>query len=194
MAGTLASRRSLWANWTWPRSWGGEFNYTDTRTSTVEAGFKYEREGVWSAGGSASFAKEGSSQSINPVAPAGFPRHNFYRADMMFRTFRMKCGDRMAEQLRPTMWTGGMRPEMASAALCDHRYRIPVPGGATFARQDGSSQTFSAAFSIVGFTGGATSVNSNAVRHAWSNHDPHTRNLCGVSDFPSKNSRVVSLP
>jgi hypothetical protein len=107
----------------------------------------------------------------------------------------MDCGGRMAEELRPTMWTGGMRPEMAASALCDHRFEIPVAGGGgTFVRQDGSSQTFSAAFSIVGFSGGATSVNSNSVRHAWVNGDAHTRHLCGVTDFPSRDSRVISLP
>lgn len=175
------------------QNWGGQFNYVDTKTSTFGIGFRYEGEGGWSAGGSSSFSREGGSESINPVAAEGYPRHNFYRADMMFSTFRMDCGGRTAYSLKPTMWTGGMRLEMASAALCDHRYLTPVIGGSTFARQDGSSQTFSGAFSIAGFGGGATSVNSKSVRHAWSNGAPQTRNLCGVSDRITGDTRVVSL-
>ena len=29
---------------------------------------------------------------------------------MMFSTFKMDCGGRIAYSLKPTMWTGGMRP------------------------------------------------------------------------------------
>jgi hypothetical protein len=174
--------------------WGGQFNYVDTNTSTFEVGFRYEGEGGWSAGGSSSFSKEGGSESINPVAADGYPRHLFYRADMVFSTFKMDCGGRTAYSLKPTAWTGGMRPEMASAALCDRRYLTPVGPNGSFVRQDGSSQTFSGAFSIAGFGGGATSTNSRSVRHEWKNSDPHTRNLCGVSNLITRDTRVVSLP
>lgn len=62
-----------------------------------------------------------------------------------------------------------MRTEPARTMACDRRYMVPVVGGGgTFVRQE--------------------------VRHAWLNQDSRTLNLCGVSDFPSKNSRVVSLP
>lgn len=176
------------------QGWGGQFNYINTDTSTFEVGFRYEGEGGWSGGGSSSFSKEGGSESINPVDPAGYPRHNFYRADMMFSTFRMDCAGRTAYQLKPTMWTGGMRLEFASGALCDRRYLTPVVPNGSFVRQDGSSQTFSGSFSIAGFGGGTTSFNSKAVRHEWKNADPHTRNLCGVSNRLTKDTRVVSLP
>ena len=176
------------------QGWGGQFNYVDTKTSTFDVGFRYEGEGGWSAGGSTSFSRDGGSESINPVGPAGYPRHNFYRADMMFSTFKMDCGGRTAYSLKPTMWTGGMRLEFASAGLCDHRYLTPVVPNGSFVRQDGSSQSFSGSFSIAGFGGGASSVNSKAVRHEWRNDDPHTRNLCGVSNRLTKDTRVVSLP
>ncbi|MCA1847159.1 MAG: hypothetical protein LC792_28995 [Actinobacteria bacterium] len=175
-------------------NWGGQFNYTDTNTSTVEAGFKYEGEGGWSAGGSTSFAKEGSAESINPVDPEPSHRHFFYRADMMFSTFRMDCGGRTAYELRPTFWTGGMRPEPAPLGWCDNKYVITVGPKSTFARQDGSSQTFSGAFSIAGFGGSASSTNSKSVRHEWRNGEPRTRELCGMSNHPVKDTRVVSIP
>jgi hypothetical protein len=174
--------------------WGGQFNYIDTDTSTVEVGFKYEGEGGWSAGGSTSFAKQGSSESINPVDPQPSHRHFFYRADMMFSTFRMECGGRTAYELRPTMWTGSMRPEPASLSWCDNRYVIDVGPKASFVRQEGSSQTFTAAFSIAGFGGSASSMNSRSVRHQWHNAEPRTRQLCGMSNFAIKDTRIVSVP
>jgi hypothetical protein len=175
-------------------NWGGQFNYTDTNTSTVEVGFKYEGEGGWSAGGSTSFAKESSAESLNPVDPEPSHRHFFYRADMMFSTFRMDCGGRIAYELKPTMWTGGMRPEPASLSWCDNRYVITVAPKASFIRKDGSSQTFSAAFSIAGFGGSASSMNSHSVRHEWKNGEPRIRELCGMSNHPVKDTRVVSIP
>ena len=175
-------------------NWGGQFNYVDTNTSTVEVGFRYETEGVWSAGGSTSFSKEGGSESINPVDPAGSYRHHYYRADMVFSTFKMNCGGRTAYELKPTMWTGGMRLAPAPTMACQTKYKTPVTPNGSFVRQDGSSQTFSGSFSIVGFGGGATSVNSKSVRHEWKNASPHTRDLCGVSNRLTKDTRVVSLP
>ena len=172
----------------------GSSKDTDTRTSTFETGFQYEHEGVWSAGGTTSFSKNGSSESINPVEPAGHYRHHLYRADMMFSRFRMDCGGRTGYALQAddvdrrhahrTGWHHGLQDAVQGRGA--RRFYL--------AREDGSSQSFSGAFSILGFSGGATSVNSNAVRHAWFNRDTRTRHLCGVSDFPSKSSRVVSLP
>jgi len=173
--------------------WGGQFNYTNTNTSTVEVGFRFEGEGGWSGGGSTTFAKAGSSESINPIAADPVPRHIIFRADMVFRTFRLECEGRTAYMLEPTEWTGGMRPEWTTGPRCDKRFLASVGPNASYARQVGSSQSFSGAFSIAGFIGGASSANSRSVRHEWRNSYPQIRNLCGVSDLITKDTRVVSF-
>ena len=80
------------------------------------------------------------------------------------------------------------------AGLCDDRFMTPVMPNGSFVRQDGSSQTFSGSFSIAGFGGGMTSLNSKSVRHEWKNGDAHhSRTSAECPERLTKDTRVVAL-
>ncbi|MGH8973458.1 MAG: hypothetical protein ACRD0C_09670 [Acidimicrobiia bacterium] len=76
---------------------------------------------------------------------------------------------------------------------CNQKYADPVPGGQYFSRGEGSSITFGGGINVVGFSGSVTSTVSSYVKYKWTNTVGLPRNLCGESDYLTKNTRVRSM-
>jgi hypothetical protein len=180
------------------RDWGGLFEYTNTRTSSFTAGVSRDAK-YWKAGGSVTTSKHTTFGQEQPIGTEGRERFWTYQADMVFKQFRWICNPGMPNAytsytLEPTKWTGSLWQEpIGRPAPCDGRFRHNVPSGGRAFRQKGQSVTLDGAFSVVGFSGAATSGFSDAVRNEWANALPHNRSLCGANGHLTDNTRVTSL-
>lgn len=181
------------------RDWGGRFDYTTTKTTSLQVGVSYDGK-RWKAEGSRTTDQERSAKSLNPSDPMPAERFTAYRARMVFKKFTWKCQwtlnrYRDVHTLEPVFWTGGMEPAPGGAvpSCANRKYHDPVPPGATFGRADKSSLTLKGAVSVAGFRGSMTSVVSDGVQYEWRNAHGSVRYLCGTQNYLTRDTRVVSL-
>jgi len=183
------------------RRWGGEFVYSNTRSTSWQVGWSESGVTDWKLAGSASFAKAADDDAVSGGPQRGLERakHETFYAEMEFARFKWRCGEPDWEDVytvEPVDWTGGLDPrEGGTPASCNRAMTAPVGGGRYFRRGHGASETHQAAFGILGFTGSTTTAAAEVVSFQWNNEETHTRYLCGDRDFPRHgNTRVVSLP
>jgi len=179
------------------RSWGGYFNYTNTKTTSFQMGVS--QDGAhWSVGGSSTMSHQSASGQNVTFAPEAREHLYTWKAIMIFKRFSWRCGMpgnwKEMQTLEPVDWTGFMdRPEGGAPPPCNPQYRGGVPGGQRFFRSNGSSQTLDGAISVLGFSGSTTATTSEAVQYQWYNSVPNPRDLCGSNAFPGiGNTRIYS--
>jgi hypothetical protein len=180
------------------RAWGGTFNYTNTKTTSFQIGVS-ESGKDWRVGGSVSMTKQSTVQSLGKVNAAGGLQRLRWRADMIYKRFQWFCGDDTYNYfmytLEPTEWTGGMRQEDPFAmASCNRKFLSPVPPNRALRRDNGSSITLGGAIDVAGFNGSMTSTISASVTYIWDNEAGHQRDVCGSTNYVSKNTRALTLP
>lgn len=174
--------------------WGGEFTYTNTRTTSFQIGVSQDG-GPWKVGGSVSMDSKGKFGGDN--APVGDMRFWRYKAHMQFKRFTWFCGWEyqyyFVDTLEPVSWTGGMDEFSAwPPPSCDLKFISPVPGRRYFERGNDASTTFEAGISFHGFSGSVTTAVSSSAVYRWFNGLDRSRNLCGSTNFPTKHTRVMS--
>lgn len=131
------------------------------------------------------------------IDPSAEVRFWSYKAHMEFKRFTWFCGWEhqyyFVDTLEPVAWTSGM-DEIAAwpPPSCDLKFISPVPAMRHVKRGDGSSTTFEGAISLGGFSGSVTSAVSSTVLYKWFNGLDRERNLCGSTNFLTKNTRVMS--
>ena len=177
--------------------WAGLFSYTNTKSTSFQAGFS--RDGKkWEAAGSVSVNDEAQFGQEGTLAPEDMNRVFTYDADMVFKRFTWLCGSEyqyyFVETIEPTRWTGSLHRRSGGAEpSCEARYVTSVTPNTSAKRKAGSGVTLHNAISVGGFTGSVTSTVSTVVRHEYNNVVSHHRALCGSSDFITGITRVRSL-
>ena len=179
------------------RSWGGYFNYSNTKTTSFQIGVS--QDGAhWSVGGSSTMSHQSSAGQDVTFAPDTREHLYNWKAIMVFKRFTWRCGMpgnwKNMQTLEPVDWTGFMdRPEGGVPPPCNPKYRGGVPGGQRFYRDKGSSQTLDGAISLLGFSGSTTATTSEAVQNRWDNSLSYRRDLCGSRNWLNDNTRIYSF-
>jgi hypothetical protein len=183
--------------------WGGEFRYSNTKSSSFEVGWRPSGKG-WSGGGSISGSHDTGMSRGGEVPAEDGPRMLNYDLQTLFRLYTWRCkghdaehtdswGD--AETVEASGWAGGVRrygggPEPG----CDGRYESPVPPGEYLSRGKGASTTFGGAINAAGFQGAVTSAVSSSLSWSWTNTMRIQRNVCGETNWVAdKNTRVRTM-
>jgi hypothetical protein len=179
------------------QSWGGEFVYNNTRSTSFQVGLSEDGK-YWGVGGSTTFSRQSQAQSGGPIgSTAEFQRFR-YSADMVFKRITWICGEEgyyYSEQtIEPVDWNLGMHQDHVSLVpSCNPRFHSTVPGGRYLLRAGGSSITLQGAINIGGFAGSMTSVVSRNVSYRWDNAAPYQRDVCGESRMLNQNTRAVTV-
>ena len=180
------------------RHWAGNFTYTSTKTSSFQIGVSRSGDN-WKLGGSVSLGDEVSGEQGGPGFPARDANQLFgWDADMVYKRLSWGCGGEMnyyfIDTVEPVQWTGGMWQYPGPAEPpCDGRFRAPVGPNRHYERKEGSSITFRAGLSVLGFTGDVTSAVTRTVTYRWHNTVDAHRFLCGSASHLTGNTRVASL-
>lgn len=185
--------------------WGGEFVYTSTKSSSFQIGGSATGEG-WKVAGSKSMSETREGRASGYERPTDHLIFETSYADMVFTRFEWVCGEPYwykAYTLEPTEWTGGMHDwPGVNPTTCKPGKTIPVPPEDKFERSKGSSQTLEKAINVdrflgsvtTGFTMSTSDTSAKGVGEMWENLAAHERYLCGNQEFPTRTTRVVSLP
>ena len=179
------------------RSWGGFFNYANTKTTSFQIGASADGS-HWKVAGSSTMSHQSSSRQDVTFDPNASEHVYNWKAIMIFKLFTWRCGMpgnwKEMKTLEPVDWTGFMdRPEGGEPPPCNPRYRGGIPGGQRYWREGTSSQTLEGAVSLFGFSGSTTAATSEVVQNRWDNSLPYKRDLCGSKDWISKNTRIHSF-
>jgi hypothetical protein len=183
-------------------AWGGLFEYTNTRSTSFQAGISFGGRG-WQVGGSDSVTASNSLAQAKAIAPADRddPQVVTYKAELLFKRFDWRCsknGYRWEDisTLQPVSWpNGGMREVPASdAPRCgsDERFFGTVVPDGRLRRDRGSSITLGGAIAVAGFTGSITSAIAEGVSYQWHNARPFHRAVCGSTNVLQKDTRVAT--
>ena len=183
--------------------WGGRFNYSDTKSTSFEVGWRPSGKN-WSVAGTTSGSHSTGAEQGGDLPPEDSPNTWTYEVQTLFKLYTWRCkghdqehtdswGD--VETVEATGWAGGVKrygggPEPG----CNRKFESAVPGGQHFTRTKGASSTYGGAISILGFSGSVTSAASNSVTWSWHNSIGIERNICGESNWAKDhNTRVRSM-
>ncbi len=180
--------------------WGGEFVYTNTKSTSFEIGFRQDGGG-WSVGGSTSMSSEHKMTSMGALPALEYGQWYRYLAHMIFKHFTWICGDGnigyfySAETIEPVDWNGGMQQsDMYDEPACspNRDFHAPVGPHRSLAREEGGSHTMRGAIFVEGFTGSVTSAVSKSVLYRWTNAYDRQRDVCPSDDYIWANTRVTT--
>jgi len=170
-----------------------DFDYSEGQSSTLEVGE--------SASGKSGSLSEDGSVSVSSTADQGFPATNRgnerYLTEFAFGKYKVKCAPgghvTPAEivhyyEVKPYEWAGGdsmQHPKTAPRATYCVVERANSKHSVTFTKHSTKAISFSAGFSILGFSGFAqTGYDTNAkVSFTWAKKT--SGHLCGTADYPA---------
>lgn len=180
--------------------WTGEFTYMSSRSTSFGVGVSFDGRG-WQAGGSTTVSGSHTAESSgDDLKDDRIFRQVYYRVDMVFEKYRWMCqtapGEVVyADTIEPTEWTGGNDTfPVFDTPTCQPKYQENVVAYRRLIRGDQSGTYFEGAINVGGFSGATKVATSSGVTQQWKNNVGHDRSVCGENAFPTKVTRVVTLP
>lgn len=167
------------------------FQYSQGQSSSLEVGLSYSgKNGSFSGDGDISVSKE-KSEGFAPDTGRGDDR---YETEFRYGKYHFDCETRFGQVdyylVQAYEWAAGATTAHPKRTPAFKKYNcVYQEGDSTFSEDSSTAITFSAGFSIVGFTGSAQTGYDNSAQMDL--HFIHQGDVCGTNDVPGGTPRVV---